>query len=155
MRERLDGHLLKNIKRNLPQLKKLLEDMDNHWGGEDGIYRFYHHSFKVYGLQGYTTKALEEMRAVDPRSKSERKYYSQPDREFHPLFEDIVKAGTGIQFHYDHNPEWAKWTRPIVEAFMHAHHVIQMMVKYGEELEDAPNMLPSGWATVLYLYGLR
>ncbi|MCH9011077.1 MAG: hypothetical protein IIC21_10665, partial [Chloroflexi bacterium] len=64
------------------------------------------------------------------------------------LFEDIIKAGTGIKFHHDHNHDWTKHTRPIIEAFFHAHHVLTMMVKYGEELDDAPQMLPSGWATV-------
>jgi hypothetical protein len=27
--------------------------------------------------------------------------------------------------------------------------------KYGRELESAPNLLPSGWAALLYLYRLR
>jgi len=30
-----------------------------------------------------------------------------------------------------------------------------MCVKYGRELEKPPEILPSGWAAVLYLYGLR
>jgi len=32
---------------------------------------------------------------------------------------------------------------------------IEMAVKYGNELKYPPNMLPSGWASFLYLYNLR
>lgn len=30
-----------------------------------------------------------------------------------------------------------------------------MVVKDGKELEEPPDMLPSGWAALLFLYGLR
>jgi hypothetical protein len=30
-----------------------------------------------------------------------------------------------------------------------------MAVKYGSELEEPPNPMPSGWAALLYLYNLR
>jgi hypothetical protein len=33
--------------------------------------------------------------------------------------------------------------------------MLEMALKYGRELTEAPRMLPSGWATVLYLYRLR
>ena len=54
--------LLQNIKAQLPQLEKLLAETEDHWGMEDGVYRFYHQSFKVYYLQNFTEaicKALE------------------------------------------------------------------------------------------------
>ena len=43
--------LFKNLKKELPRLKKLLKECNSHWGYEDKVYRFYHASFKVYGLQ--------------------------------------------------------------------------------------------------------
>jgi hypothetical protein len=46
-------------------------------------------------------------------------------------------------------------TRPIVEAFFHARYFLEMAVRYGKELATAPCLLPSGWASLLYLYGLR
>jgi hypothetical protein len=46
-------------------------------------------------------------------------------------------------------------THPILEAFWHTKYFIQMMLKYGRELESAPQCLPSGWAAVLYLFELR
>ena len=30
-----------------------------------------------------------------------------------------------------------------------------MVCKYGKELDEPPDSSPSGWAAVLYLYGLR
>ena len=33
--------------------------------------------------------------------------------------------------------------------------VWRMACKYGEELRDLPNPMPSGWAAFLYLYNLR
>jgi hypothetical protein len=33
--------------------------------------------------------------------------------------------------------------------------MLEKIIKYGRELEEAPPMLPSGWAAVLYLYDLR
>jgi hypothetical protein len=46
-------------------------------------------------------------------------------------------------------------TRPILEAYQHAKYFLEMAVKYGSQLERPPNLLPSGWAAVLHLYGLR
>lgn len=45
-----ENQLLANIKTKLPELETLLEEISSHWGYEDSIYRFYHHSFKVYGI---------------------------------------------------------------------------------------------------------
>jgi hypothetical protein len=46
-------------------------------------------------------------------------------------------------------------TRPILEAFFHARYFLEMVCRYGRELAEPPSPLPSGWAAVLYLYGLR
>ena len=43
--------LLDTAKQRLELLKALLAEVSDHWGYEDPIYRFYHHSFKVYGVQ--------------------------------------------------------------------------------------------------------
>ena len=39
--------LFKEMQAQLPALEALLTQCSNHWGYEDPIYRFYHHSFKV------------------------------------------------------------------------------------------------------------
>ncbi len=135
--------LLLNIKQNLPKLETLLAQVESHWGMEDGFYRFYHQSFKVYGLQHETEnirKALQDL---------------LPDRSMNQWFSEIVAQGTGCEFEASHNQDWLRHTRPIVEAFFHAHYFLKLAVKYGKELENAPDRLPSGWAAVLYLFNLR
>lgn len=40
-------------------------------------------------------------------------------------------------------------------AFFPAKTLLELVVKYGRELDSLPQMLPSGWAAVLHLYNLR
>ena len=37
----------------------------------------------------------------------------------------------------------------------HARYFLQQVCEYGRELDEPPTVMPSGWAAVLYLYGLR
>ena len=135
--------LLAAAKRKLPELKVLLSANFDHWGYEDPIYRFYHGSFKVYGLQTATLKIVAALQAL------------APNLELNPDFLKIVADGTGKEFEMSHNANWLEHTRPIVEAFFHAHHMLLMVCVYTEKLTKPPQALPSGWATVLYLYGMR
>ena len=140
-----ENQLLANIKAKLPELEMLLEEMSSHWVYEDSIYRFYHHSFKVYGLQDITRRIVDALKDLAPEGKS-----------FCREFEEIIEAGAGAKrFVPEHNENWTHHTRPFVEAFFHARFFLEMVVKYGKELEEPPDMLPSGWAAVLCLYGLR
>ncbi|MGB8931946.1 MAG: hypothetical protein WCC48_11925 [Anaeromyxobacteraceae bacterium] len=41
------------------------------------------------------------------------------------------------------------------DDLFHARYFLTMAVTYAEELDEAPRLMPSGWAAVLYLYGLR
>jgi hypothetical protein len=135
--------LLVSLKASLPKLEKLLDECSDHWGYEDPIYRFYHQSFKVYAL-GHTTKrivsALQDL---------------APDRPLNEWFMRIVGEGTDKNFELDDNARWLEVTRPIVEAFFHARYFLEMAVRYGKELATPPRLLPSGWASFLYLFGLR
>ena len=135
--------LLRNLKQRLPKLEELLAKVEGHWVMEDGFYRFYHQSFKVYHLQNATLEicpALQELLPGHPMNR---------------WFLEIVGQGTGHEFEMAYNSDWLRHTRPIVEAFFHAHYFLKMTVKYGKELEAAPDCLPSGWAAVLYLFNLR
>jgi hypothetical protein len=68
----------------------------------------------------------------------------------------IYQAGaSGKRFDWEHNNEWAQHTRPFLEAFFHAKFFLEMAVKYGKELKEAPETLPSGWAALLYFYNIR
>ena len=138
------GELLVNIKKRLPELESLMLIGENHWGFlEDGIYRFYHQSFKVYRVQEWTELAVRLFKVV------------MPEHQLNPWLLEIVAEGTGKKFDTSVNERWTKETRPIVEAAFHAHYFLKNMVKYGKLLEEPPNPMPSGWASVLYLYNLR
>jgi hypothetical protein len=134
--------LLATIKAALPELRQLYEDVSSHWIYEDGIYRFYHQSFKVFYLQHQTGRIARALAAL------------RPEKGLNGWFAQIVNEGTGKEFSPEANGRWLEVTRPIVEAFFHARFMLEMVIK-GGELEIAPSLLPSGWATVLYLYGLR
>lgn len=141
-RDARNAKLLASIKRALPRLQELLTKMNGEWRYEDGVYRFYHQSFKVYGLQAFTIEIVNVLGALADGPMSDD-------------FLTIVAEGTGKVFEHSHNSDWLRHTRPIVEAFFHAHYFLTMVVKYGVELDEAPSLLPSGWASVLYLYGQR
>jgi hypothetical protein len=138
--------LLDAIKQSLPLLQTLLQPRSRHSPGEDEFYRFYHQSFKVYGLQSKTTQIVQAFEEIGQKAGLEN---------LNPLFLQIIKEGTGLQFHFSHNQNWAKHTRPILEAYFHAREMLDLMIKYGNQLELAPNSLPSGWGAILYLYQIR
>ncbi|HBJ83098.1 MAG TPA: hypothetical protein DDZ88_04330 [Verrucomicrobiales bacterium] len=125
------------------ELRDLLAKMERHWGIEDGIYRFYHQSLKVYYAQEMTQEAVELLQSL------------LPERPLNAWFRQIVSEGTGKAFELSHNDHWLHHTRPMVEALFHAHYFVKMACKYGQELEAQPPGLPSGYAALLYLFDLR
>jgi hypothetical protein len=140
-----DSELLRNIQAQWSDLAKLLEEVNSHWSFEDPIYRFYHQSYKVYALQSETRQIVDALQRIAPVGTN-----------FCPMFQEIYQAGaSGKQFESGHNRQWTTHTRPFLEAFFHAKFFLEMAVKYGKELADAPTMLPSGWAALLCLYNLR
>ena len=134
--------LLQNLRRDRAELEKLLAEVSDHWGYEDPLYRFYHQSFKVYGLQETTLAIVERLRAL------------APDSPLNPWFVQIVESGTGKKFEMEANQRWTEETRPILEAFFHARFFLEMAVRYAK-LREKPTPLPSGYAALLYLFGLR
>jgi hypothetical protein len=139
-----DRDLLAALKRDLPQLTKLLGEISDHWCYEDYVYRFYHQSFKVFYMQHSTSAMVDALQALMPEVK------------LNEWFMQIIQDGTGRHFnHATTNANWLQETRPIVEAFMHAKYMLEMAVQYGNQLDDPTDLLPSGWAAFLYLYGLR
>lgn len=137
-----EEELLRSLRRDRGELEKLLSECSNHWSYEDPIYRFYHQSFKVYGLQGTTQAIVQRLQAL------------APDRPLNPWFSQIVEAGTGKTFQSEDNARWMEVTRPILEAFFHARFFLEMAVRYAD-LQEPPQMLPSGYAALLYLFGMR
>jgi hypothetical protein len=134
--------LLANLRRDRRELERLLQESSSHWGYEDPVYRFYHQSFKVYGLQHQTQAIVERLRAL------------APDRPLNSWFIEIVRSGTGKESKIEDNEHWQEVTRPILEAFFHARFFLEMAVRYSD-LKVPPRSLPSGYAALLYLFGLR
>jgi hypothetical protein len=138
----VESELIRRLKAQLPGLKALLDDSSSHWGYEDPVYRFYHHSYKVFAVQSRTEQVVAALQGL------------LSDRPLNAWFLQIVNEGTGKKFSPDMNAAWEKHTRPIVEAFFHARFFLEMAVRYAD-LPGPPDPLPSGWAAVLHLYGLR
>ena len=134
--------LLKNLALYHGELTALLEDCTGHWGFEDPIYRFYHQSFKMFGLQERTRKIVTLLRSL------------APDRSLSLRFRAILEAGIKREFRPDTNANWDAMTRPIVEAFLHARFFLEMTVRYSK-LDRPPDPMPRGYAALLCLYGLR
>lgn len=141
---RSDAQLLANIKRDLASLTTLADRTKGHWAEEDLVYRFWHRSFKVYGIQDLTLRIVGALEALAPEPC-----------DLDERFRQIIDEGTGKTFEYEHNQRWLAETRPILEAFWHADYMLRMAVRYGHELDEAPDFLPSGWAALLCLYGIR
>jgi hypothetical protein len=139
--------LLARIRAALPDLEALLADASSHWGYEDSVYRFYHQSFKVYDVQKVTERIVVALGALAPTRDE--------DPGLNEWFLQIVRHGTGKRFEAAHNERWAEITRSMLEAFFHARFFLEMVCRYGRELDEPPAMLPSGWAAVLYLYRMR
>jgi len=139
--------LLKNIKKNIIELEGMLKITNDHWEYEDPIYRYYHHSFKVYYLQETTKNIVKLLTKISP---------NEDKTKFTPFFQAILDEGcNGIEWKHEHNVEWMKHTRPFLEAFFHAKYFLEMAVKYGWKYNEAPQLLDSGWAALLCLYDLR
>jgi len=139
----IDARLLTNLKEHLPQLRRLRGEVQYEWGAEDLVYRFYHCSFKVFGIQQLTLAIRDALREL------------LPDVPMNERFERIIAEGTEKKFALETNRRWDEETRPLLEAFFHANYFLEMAIKYGEKLDEPPSSLPSGWASVLYLYNLR
>lgn len=141
-REAAEVALLGRLRERGSSLADLLAKCSDHWGYEDSVYRFYHQSFKVYEIQRQTESIVAALVELGP------------DRRLNEWFADIVRLGTGKQFTVEHNARWLEVTRPMLEAFFHARFFLEMAVRYSK-LESPPRPLPSGYAALLYLYGLR
>lgn len=139
-RDECERILRANLKERAAELAELWRSVNDEWGYEDGIYRFYHQSFKVYRLQDKTAKIVDTLQSL------------APGRALHPWFQEIVQQGTGRQFTVEDNQRWTAITRPIVEAFFHARYFLDMACRHSDPPQE--QHLPSGWAALLNLYQL-
>ena len=141
-REQAEQDFLRGLQVRVNELKGVFEESSNHWGFEDPVYRFYHQSFKVYLLQEQTEAIVRLLGSL------------LPERRLNPWFLQIVDEGTGKRFTPNDNTDWLRITRPILEAFFHARFFLEMAVRYAD-IAQPPRPMPSGYAALLYLFGLR
>lgn len=137
--------LLDALKANREHLGCTLADADAEWVRDDLVYRFWHQSFKVYALQDVTVRIVAALETAAPAGWT-----------LHPWLRELVATGGGKRFEPSHNDNWVAHTRPIVDAYFHARHLIELAVRCADELDEAPTIwLPPGWATLLELYQVR
>ena len=135
--------LFANLKVSKKKLNSLLMKCSAEWTYFDPVYRFYHQSFKVFGLQSATLELVAALQAL------------APDRKLNARFMKIVIEGTGKTFELENNQRWDQVTRPILEAFFHARFFLECAVRSARTLRAPPQLLPSEWAALLYLFDLR
>ena len=134
--ERINTLFLR-IKARLPELEELARDLEE--AEEDGVYRFYHGSNKVFFLQDPVKAAFTLIKEIGGEDDPPNFEYAR-----------IVEAGTAHQFSETTNANWEAETKPILDAFWHTKYFINMMVKYAKELETVEMMVEPGMAAVLY-----
>ena len=132
-------HLLAIVKKHLPRLEILLEEMN--LLQEILIYRCYQGSFKAYDFQEKTLEVVSLFREIGEIE----------GLTLHEYFEEVVSAGTGQR---NLNQEWTVGQRPILEAFMHVRLFLEIMVKYAKNTEPMPSFISYGWLGVMELYEL-
>ena len=127
----------------LPDLEALLETILEDWNHWDGIYRFYHQSFKVYHLQALTLRISDALQAL------------MPGREMNGLFQQVLTAGTGREFHNSDNRAWVPETLPVTAAYLHAKTFLEVAIRCAKTYDHVESSLPSDLALFLYLFDLR
>ena len=141
--------IIANIHENKEEFEEIQKLIDSQFKGiEDMFYRYYHHSYKVYDLQSITKRMIKLFQNI-----GECSFYELDD-----LFREIIAQGIEKEFKQSANMRWSYETRPILEAFFHAQHIMNMMIKYGlpkNPEEEQPGLIAQGWGTVLHLYNIR
>lgn len=124
--------LLATIRERHDDLKVLLKKVDDHWGCEDLVYRFYHHSYKVHYAADLAEEVFDALTRLAPWGLKRA-----PD-----ALKRIRRIGKVSG-------------RREIERLFHARYFLEMAVKYGKKYKHPPSLMPSGYAALIYLYGLR
>ena len=90
----LRDRLLAKLREKSVESPELLTKMETHWGTEDGVYRFFHQSLKVYHTQDMTLESVGFLQSL------------LPERPLNIWFMQIVSEGTGKEFEMSHNENW-------------------------------------------------
>jgi hypothetical protein len=139
----LADKLLSNIKENLNKIESCYDMFVKN--EPDDVYRFYHQSSKVFRMVEQVKYARALFEDVGPKSALLNSWFVQ-----------ITDEAVGKKFDSETtNSHWLSETRPVLEGFWHTKYFLEQMIQAAKELETAPQILPSSWAAVLYLYNMR
>ena len=127
--------LIKNLHKRRKVLEELLASINGHWEIEDIVYRLYHDSYKTVWAWDVTQKVMKELEGL----------YRYGYRNRNAVIKEIMDEGL------DKKAGPRKW----IEAMLHARYLLEMAIKYSKEVKKPLQCLPSGYAALLYLYGLR
>lgn len=142
-KEALRKQLSENLQKQIEELRSLYETVSSRFAYEDRMYRFYHHSFKVYDLQDYTLKMVEAFQKL------------LPGETLNADFLRMVELGTGKEFDVSVNANWFEETVWITNAFLHARYFLDMIVKTVTEYQSGRGSLSYPEASTLHLFNLR
>lgn len=134
--------LLESIKSHQIKIESLLNDFRKE--EPDLVYRFYHQSYKVFIMNRLTERANDLFEDIGSKSFPLNAWYLE-----------ITNSALEREFGDETNSKWLEETMPVVQAFWHAKYFLEQMMQAANELEGAPQILPSGWAAILCLYNLR
>ena len=95
-------------------------------------------------MNSLTDQAANFFREIAPESLPLNSWYLE-----------ITNSALSKGFDDETNSKWFEEILPVLQAFWHAKYFLEQMIQAADELETAPQILPSGWAAVLYLYNLR
>ena len=141
-RERLIVVLAENLHARRAELEALLTKINRRY--EDLVYRFYHGSFKAFGMQDETAQMAAALRSVAPER-----------RAFCWMFAELLAAGTGRNFTVETNGRWMEEVGPIVAAYLHARFLLEMATKVAADPNPDCGTIGYPWATILSLFDLR
>src|SRR5215204_2025811 len=125
--------LLANIKEQRPRIESLL----SHYKREepDLVYRFYHQSYKFFIMVDLTRQAVEFFVSIAPESATLNDWYRS-------IADEALSKG----FDPDKtNPIWLAETLPVLQGYWHSKYFLEQMLVAADELDRAPEILPSGW----------
>lgn len=132
-----------NLLTQLPELERLKQKLET-WETEDGPYRFYHGSFKVFWLIESSKEILAALAKLFPEGS-----------HLNTFLQEIVDEAFSKKFNENTNSNWTKETRPVVECFFHLKYFLDQAVKYGKDI--GRNLEPtqpndSGWICLMDMF---
>jgi hypothetical protein len=135
--------LLANIKTQRAEIETLLTDYKRE--EPDLIYRFYHQSYKFFIMTDLVQRAVDLFKRLAPEPTELNEWYGS-----------MATEAVNKKFDWEKtNSIWLAETLPVLQGYWHSKYFLEQMRVAADELDAAPEILPSGWAAVLYLYNLR